>query len=518
VRSYPLFIDGVEEPGKGWTYVVRASEQIRDLEGAFTFKRQLELGHLDPAAGQDGRIAGRCAWGGVDESRRAVAAAARASVEFSRFPLRDRVALVAAVHERMKSRADEIVEILVAEGHPRRLAKWELDGLLAASCPETLGWLSAQLEQEFEWNGRQIKIVRKPDGVVCVNPPQNAAASNAFMGVQGLIPGNALVVRAPQGSPLGVMYMYHEILRPLLDQWGAPPGTVNLISGEGRALVKSWVADLRVDSILFFGDSKLGLRVGRDCAERDKKAVLELSGNDGLVVWRDADLDGAAEALLECFYGSSQICMVPKFAIVHPEVADAFLDGFLARVRTLAPGYPEDPETVLTPVFKVGLFLEMLAEAKNEGARVLCGGRRVDVDGTPSHKGLFVEPTVVRVDGFELAERLACVREETFFPLLPVVVPSRSEGRLLDRTLEFVNTNSYGLRNSLWTRNEETMARFMAEVRNGGILKVNESHIGFLPYIATHGGSGRTGGPFGEMNYACLRLSRLQGIAIGRSG
>jgi len=307
-------------------------------------------------------------------------------------------------------------------------------------------------------------------------------------------------------------------VRNMAQELGAEGITVNLVSGEGRALTKSWVADPQVDSILFFGDSKTGLRVGRDCAERDKKAVLELSGNDGLVVWQDADLDGAAEALLECFYGSSQICMVPKFAIVHPEVADAFLDRFLLRVRALTPGFPEDSEVVLTPVFKVGLFLEMLAEAKNEGARVLCGGRRVDVEGRPSHRGLFVEPTVVRVDGFELAERLACVREETFFPLLPVVVPdSASDGLLLDRTLTFLNTNTYGLRNSLWTRDERAMARFMNEVRNGGILKVNESHIGFLPYIATHGGSGRTGGPFGEMNYACLRLSRLQGIAIGQS-
>jgi acyl-CoA reductase-like NAD-dependent aldehyde dehydrogenase len=316
--------------------------------------------------------------------------------------------------------------------------------------------------------------------------------------------------------PLGVMYLYHEIVRPVLEEWGAPKGTLNIISGEGRAIVKSWIADPQVDSLLFFGDSKTGLRIARDCAERGKKAVLELSGNDGLVIWRDADVGRAAEALLECFYGSSQICMVPKYAIVHPDLADPFIERFVSRVRQLRPGYPSDRATVLTPVFKVGLFLEMLAEASNQGAEVLCGGRRVDVEGMPSYKGLFVEPTVVQVKGFELADQLACVREETFFPLLPIIVPDRdSEDRLLDRTLEFLNANRYGLRNSLWTGDQAVSARFVAEVRNGGLLKVNDSHIGFVPYVATHGGGGDTGGPYGEMNHPSLRLSRLQGIVVG---
>ena len=515
MRSYSLLIDGVEETGKGWTYVVPASDLISDPEGTFTFKRQLELGNIDPSVSHPRTIAGRCAWGGVDECRRAVAAAAGAQKEFARIPLKHRVAIVSAVHDEMKRRFDEIIEILVTEGHPCRLAEWELSGMLSATCPETLGWVSEQIEREFHWNTQRLRMVRKPDGVICVNPPQNAAASNGFMGGLALLTGNTVVVRAPQSTPLGVMYLYHEVLRPVLEKWGAPPGTVNVISGEGRAITTCWLEDPRVDSLFFFGDSNTGLRIGLECVEKGKKALLELSGNDGLVVWRDADLDAAADALLECFYGSSQICMVPKFAIVHPVIAEDFLDRLLARVRKLEPGYPDDPKTVLTPVFKVGQFLEMLAEAKQEGAEVLCGGRRVGVNGIPSHQGLFVEPTVVRVYGFESADRLACVREETFFPLLPVVLPEPApDDELLEDTIEFLNSNRYGLRNSLWSRDERTIDRFTNDVRTAGLLKVNASHIGFAPYLATHGGIGRSGGPYGEMNYVSLRLSRLQGIQI----
>lgn len=517
MRSYPLLVDGVEESGSGWTYLPDAASWIDDPEATLTWKRELELGRRQLGEDDLDRLAGRCAWGGIDECDRAVAAATRASSEFRRFPLKERLRFGAEVHSAIQMRLDEFVDVLVAEGHPQVLARWELSGVLSYLSPETLSWLAGQMEQEISWGGRMLRIVRKADGVVCVNPPQNAAASNSAMAVAAMLAGNTVVVKAPRSTPLGVMYFFHEIVRPVAEKCGVPAGALNVISGSSRLIMKSWVRNPRVDSILFFGESRTGLQVGRDCMANGKKAVLELSGNDGLVVWKDADLEGAADALLECFYGSSQICMVPKYAIVHPDVEAKLLSALLSRVKALAPGYPADAETLLTPVFKASRFFEMLSEARSRGAELLCGGERVDVRGTPSHKGLFIEATVVRVPGLELAEELACVREETFFPLLSIVVPQNGEdAELLDRILTFMNANRYGLRNSLWAQDAETIERFVRSIHNGGIIKVNDSHIGFVPYLATHGGAQQTGGPYGEMNYPTLRLSRLQGIAIGQ--
>jgi acyl-CoA reductase-like NAD-dependent aldehyde dehydrogenase len=81
--------------------------------------------------------------------------------------------------------------------------------------------------------------------------------------------------------------------------------------------------------------------------------------------------------------------------------------------------------------------------------------------------------------------------------------------------ITFLNGNVYGLRNSVWTNDEATIAQFATRVNNGGLLKINDSHIGFTPYLATHGGGGLTGGPFGEANHPMLRTSHLQGISIG---
>jgi len=240
-------------------------------------------------------------------------------------------------------------------------------------------------------------------------------------------------------------------------------------------------------------------------------------------VWRDADLDSAAEAATECFFGSGQICMVPKYVLAHPDIADALIEKIVARASEIRPGYPEDDGILLSPVIKTDSYFAMLGQAQEHGAEVVVGGRRLEVDGRPSTTGLFVEPTVLRVDGMDGARRIDAVRRETFFPLLPVVVPDAGDAAvragtsdaLLAAMIAFLNGNEYGLRNSVWAVDPDVIDAFAARVTNGGLLKINDSHIGFVPGLATHGGTGLTGGVAGELNYPMLRTTHLQGISIG---
>lgn len=515
MRSYALHIDGEARPGRGWTYVADASALIREPRRAFAAKRGLELGR-EVAAEDRALVAGRCAWGDEQDNQDALVAAAAAARELRRLPVSWRRAVGAGIGAALRAGQQELVEVLVAEGHPRRLAVWEVAGLLEATDPEVLDWTFGQVEQRFTRPGRELLVTRKPDGVVCINPPQNAAAANSALGIGALMAGNALVVKAPKTAPLGVMHVFQEIVLPVLEEHGAPPGTVNLVSGYSKRILQDWLQSPLVDDIMFFGDSTAGLALGQACVQRGKKPVLELAGNDAVVVWRDADVPGAARALAECFYGSGQICMVPKQAVVHPAVADALLAELLAVVGRLRPGYPSDDDVVLSPVLKADRFHDVLAEAEGAGAQRLCGGRRIDVDGRPSAAGAFLEPTVLRVDGLEGARELRAVAEETFFPLLPVVVAEDGgdDLALLDRVVEWVETNPYGLRNSLWSSDPEVVEAFTHRVTNGGLLKVNESHIGWAPFLASHGGTGLTGGPFGEGHYPMFRTSHLQGVAV----
>jgi acyl-CoA reductase-like NAD-dependent aldehyde dehydrogenase len=517
MRSYPLHIGGADTDGKGWTYVAHADAMIRTPRAAFRAKRALELGEPIDAE-QRAMIAGRCAIGTDDDNLRAIAAAAEASREFGRMPLEQRKQIGHALNARMAERADEFVEVLVAEGHPRRLAEWEAQGVVHASSRVSLDWAFGQISQRFDDGERAMLLTRKPDGVVCINPPQNAAASNAALGMMAMLAGNALVVKAPKTAPLGVMYLFREIALPVLEAHGAPPGTINIVCGYSKQILRSWIESPLVDDIMFFGESRAGLKFAHECLAHGKKPILELSGNDAFVVWRDADLGRAAATLTEAFYGSSQICMVPKQVVLHPAIADELIERLLVEVAQIRPAYPSDPRALLSPVLKMDRFFDYVSEARQRGATLLCGGNRVDVDGAPAVDGAFLEPTLVRVDGLDRARELSCVADETFFPLLPLVVASDGSGddaELLDRVIDWMNANPYGLRNSVWARDPEVIAAFANGVHNGGLLKINDSHIGFTQYLATHGGTGLTGGPFGELHYPLFRASHLQGITFG---
>jgi acyl-CoA reductase-like NAD-dependent aldehyde dehydrogenase len=208
--------------------------------------------------------------------------------------------------------------------------------------------------------------------------------------------------------------------------------------------------------------------------------------------------------------------MVPKYVLAHPDIADELLQRLRDQISLIKPGYPDDERTLLSPVRRSERYFEQLRQATSQGAELITGGYRMELDGTPSDTGVFLAPTVLRVDGMRDARDLDMVRHETFYPLIPVIVAERApDDVLLDLMIGFLNANEYGLRNSLWSDSAEVIEHFVRGVHNAGLLKVNDSHIGFLPYLPTHGGTGLTGGVFGEANYPILKTSHLQGVSIG---
>ena len=489
-------------------YTVRSRAILADLFTSLTLKRRLERGEDLPATG----VLGRCAIADVETVAAATDAAAAAAPEWAAAPVATRMALGDLIRERVRARRAELVDLLVAEGSPVALARWQVAGLLELFSRETLGHCATQLHREIRHGDRDLTIRRVADGVVCVNPPQNAPAASALFGITPLLAGNAVVVRAPRSAPLGVMFALRELVLPALAELGAPPGTLNFFCARPGPVIRAWLDSPKVNDIFYTGDVERGLELERECVARGKKPILELAGNDCVVVWRDADLDLAAEALTECFYGSGQICMVPNQVVAHPDIADRLLAKLAAAAAAIRPGYPEDDGVLLSPVLRSERFFAHVRDALDRGAELVCGGRRLEVDGEPSDTGPFLEPTVLRVDGLAGCRELTVVRDETFFPLLPVIVAEPGPD-LLDRVLGHVNTNRYGLRNSLWAGDESVIDRFVARTANGGLLKINDSHIGWVPYLPTHGGTGLTGGVFGEANYPMLRTSHLQGIS-----
>ncbi|MBW0008890.1 MAG: aldehyde dehydrogenase, partial [Pseudonocardiales bacterium] len=420
VPTYPSYVGGEDVQADRYVYTVTTRSILEDVFASLTMKRRLEQGVLDPAEA-DASVVGRCALADPDVVQRACAAAATAASGWAQVPLRTRMRLGEGIRGRLHRGHADLVDVLVAEGNPRALVEWQVAGLLETFSEQTLDWCARQMHHQFVHGPRTLLLRRMADGVVCVNPPQNAPAASALFGITALLAGNAVVVRAPRSAPLGVMYALREFVVPVLDELGAPRGTLNAFCGRPGPVMRAWLDSPHVDTIFYTGGVHKGLEVQRDCVERGKKPILELAGNDCLVVWRDADLDLAVEALTESFYGSGQICMVPNQVVVHPEVADDLLHRLSVAVADIRPGFPEEPGVLLTPVLRSERFFGYLRDALEHGAQILHGARRLEVDGTVSDTGLFLEPTVLRIDGLATSRDIQAVRQETFFPLLPVI-------------------------------------------------------------------------------------------------
>ncbi|NRQ40083.1 aldehyde dehydrogenase family protein [Nonomuraea sp. NN258] len=489
---------------------------IEDTFPSLRLKRDLDLGVTSPQEAGD-RVAGACVVADDAMTAMALESAARAAPAWRRFPVAERLEIGYRIVDRLMRHVAPLVDILVAEGTPRSMAEGMISGLPYTSWSrETLEWCAGQTRFEHRDGARELVLRRVPDGVVCINPPQNAATVNALNGLTALLAGNTVVVRAPRGVALSCMYAMREVVAPVLEEAGAPAGTLNALCGPPA--LDAWLASEHVDDIIYFGGSKKGLEFERECIAAGKKPILELAGNDCCVVWRDADLDAAVETVTQFFMNSGQICNVPNQVVAHPAIADELIERLVEATKKIQPGYPDEAGVVLTPVLGVDWFYGCLGEALAKGAKLVHGGRRLEVDGSPSDTGFFLEPSIVRVDGLRDARSLSVVRDETFFPLLPIIVPGAgaSDDALFDEVLSFVNSNVYGLRNSFWSTDPATIERFLDGAVNGGNLKINDSHSGFVPFLPNQGGNGLTGGAFGEASHPMLRTTRLQGVSIAR--
>ncbi|GHE12934.1 aldehyde dehydrogenase family protein [Streptomyces alanosinicus] len=499
-----------------WVHAIRASALIDDPIGATCYRNALNAGRMGPDAHPE-TILGRCALAGPEDMQAALRTARQATAEWGGSAPGRRASLAEAFRTRLREHADALTGLLVEEGHPVRLARMEVANLLTFFGPETTEWCLRQMETQHTADGRAVSLRRVPDGVVCVQPPQNTPALSVGAAFQSVLAGNALVVRLSRHSPIAAMYLLERVAVPALAEAGAPPGVLSALCTDPTQALDTWLESPLVDDVLYFGDSIRGEQLEKACLAAGKRPILELGGNDMVVLWRDAPLDQAVETLLESYHGSGQICCAPNIALVHPEIADSLTDRLCERVRALRPGFPDDPGVMLAATPHTAGYDATLADARRAGAQVLTGGRHLDVHGQDSDVAVFAEPALVRADGLSFARKLRSVRYETFFPLLTLAVPHPApDGELLTEMLSFIASGAYGLRNSLWTRTPEVIDRFIRDVRSCGQLRVNDSHLAGVPYLSNHGGPGLSGDRFAELNYPMLRTSRLQGVSIAQ--
>lgn len=239
---------------------------------------------------------------------------------------------------------------------------------------------------------------------------------------------------------------------------GFPDGAFQtLLIGAGS--VERILRDPRVRAATLTGSSPAGRSIGRIAGEELKPVVLELGGSDPFVVMPSADLAKAAQtAVTARVQNNGQSCIAAKRFIVHADVADEFEKLFVGRMQALRVGDPFDENTDIGPLANEQGLVDVetyMADAVTKGARVLCGGARLD------RPGWFYPATVVT----DVGPTMTMFAAEIFGPVAQLFRVSNA-----DDAIALANATVFGLGSNIWTRDEAEAARFVRELDAGGVF------------------------------------------------
>jgi acyl-CoA reductase-like NAD-dependent aldehyde dehydrogenase len=437
---------------------------------------------------------------------------------FRKFSLAKKAQILVYFNSLLIQKKDEFVNLLIAEGHPKKLAIWQYENMVNGTSKDNVKFYLSMIEKRIKLKKEEIIITKKPDGVMLLIPPRNAPASNSLVAISALMNGNTIIVKPPQKLPASTIFLWRNIVQKALDKIQAPRGVINIIQGNSVQILDRCLSSEKVKTFFIFGESGQGMKISNSVFANFKKPISELSGNDMMIIWKDAKFnEKLLESILESFLGSTQVCMVPKIILIHYLIYEKLLEFVIKNIRRVKAGLPEDDDTWLSPVGKKKEFFEFLKDAQEKGAEVICGGKTINKDGREDNNGIFIEPTILKIENIPNFQKMLCYQNEIFFPLIPFVkmgLNNESDESIADKMIDLIEKNRYGLRVSIWIKNNYFKNKFINEINNCGSIRINSRHIGFSKFLSTHGGVSLSGGPLGELNYMCLRAGHFQGISI----
>ncbi len=267
------------------------------------------------------------------------------------------------------------------------------------------------------------------------------------------------------------------------------PGVFRLVVGTDDVVGERLIADRRLPLISATGSCRMGRRVGEVVSKRLGRTLLELGGNNGVIVHHDADQDLALKYVVFGAVGTAgQRCTSTRRLIIHESIADKFVDRLVAAYTTIRIGDPLAEGTLVGPLINaraVEGFINAVAAAKQQGATVLTGGDRHRSEGGLA-KGHYVQPTIIRAPK---SNRLPIALDETFAPILYVFTY-----RELDEAIALHNGVSQGLSSSIFTIDVRVSERFLGPAGSDcGLAYVNLGTSG-AEIGGAFGGEKDTGG------------------------
>ena len=298
---------------------------------------------------------------------------------------------------------------------------------------------------------RRIYTSRAPvRGVISAITPFNHPLNMISHKIAPAIATNNRVVAKPtELTPLTAL-----VLADLIYEAGLPPEMLSIVTGNPASMGDAMITDPRADIVTFTGSVKVGKYIAAKAGY--KRLILELGGNDPLIVMEDADLEKAAELAVQgATKNSGQRCTAVKRILVVEAVADAFVERVLAKARQLKCGDPLDPDTDIGTVIHeraARQFEERVNDAVAKGAKLLLGNKR---------KGALYPATVVD----HVPYRCELVHQETFGPVIPIIRCPND----IAAVIAISNDTAYGLSSGVCTNRLDYITRFINELEVGTV-------------------------------------------------
>lgn len=437
--------------------------------------------------------------GTIEDVEEALDAAKAAQKAWEKTPACERAEYLKKFADGIRARENEFVEIIMREqGKTRNWASIEVGATIGYF--DYMASFARHIEGEIiqsDNRGETILLSKKPIGVVAGILPWNfpffliARKAGA-----ALIAGCSIVIKPAQLTPENC-----TAFAEIVDAAGLPAGLFNVVTGKGSVIGNALAGSPKIDIVSVTGSVGAGESIMKAAANNITKVSLELGGKAPVIVFPDADLDLAAQAILDSRIGNNgQICNNAERLYIHKEVKEALTQKLLEKFQAVRVGDPFSGEVDMGPLVEKKALESVEAKVQKaiaQGAKVLCGGHRV------GEKGYFYAATLLD----NCRQDMDIIHEETFGPVLPIV-----EWDDFDQVLAWANDCEYGLASSIFTNDINTATRCVRE------LEFGETYINRFHFEAIQGfhagvkksGIGGADGKHGVEEYLRTHVTYLQ--------
>src|SRR5210317_2226533 len=474
-EKFGQFIDGKWSPSSdGGTYEVinPSNEEI--------------LGHASKATSED--------------VEKALQSAKRGLAVWRKINPWDRANKIRKIADLIREKKDVIAKwISLENGKPFTQAQVEAVGsadIFEWNAEETKRIYGQIIESRFETTRMSVKY--EPVGVVAALSPWNFPTILAARKIStALAAGCSVICKPDVVTPGSVMELVD-----ICNQAGIPPGVVNLLSGDPPSIASQLIASDIVKKISITGSTRVGKLILKQAADKVQRVTMELSGHSPFIVFDDADINKATDMAISAkFRNNGQVCISPNRFYIQESKKDEFINLFIEKTKKLKIGDGMDPDTQLGPLTtekRLNEIEELVEKTKNEGAKVLLGGKRP----AGFNKGFFYEPTIFD----DVQDDFTIMKQEPFGPLVPML-----SFKTFDEVIERANNNDLGLCSYICTNSMERAHR-TSELMETGTVAVNTPLVAIAeaPFGGIkQTGYGREGGSMAIKDYLNVKYTHL---------